>query len=199
MSHSEVHLVNVAMIRLGQPAITSLTDDTRQARVANQMYETTRDEVLALYPWNSATKRVSLPKLAAAPTWGFTAAFQLPADFLRLHKVEDPGIAYRPEGRTILANADTFKIVYIAKITDPMQMDELLKAAISAKLAMDMAIPLTGSDDRLNAMAQWYKDTLAEARFADAIQAPAVDTISGSTWLDGRAGAEPALGEAWEP
>ncbi len=193
MPHSEVHLVNMALIRLGQRRITDLTENTSRAILANELYPGVRDEVLTDHPWNSAVKRVSLPKLAAAPEWGFDAAFQLPGDWLALHKLELEDTRWRIERRTILADTDPLNVAYIFRLTDVGAMDELLKQAISSKLALELSLPLTGDVSKQNAMAQLYTEALGRARFKDSQQAPPLDQVASSTWLAGRDVVEPDL------
>lgn len=188
--HSEVHIANTALIRLGQPTITSLEDDNREARVVKQMYEVARDAVLSAYPWNAATRRASLALLATDPEFGYTHQHQLPPDFLRLMRIENSGQPFRIEGRTILSNSDPLRIVYVFKLTDVAKMDHLMKEAISTRLSAELAIALTGSDGRRQQELANHERVMAEARYHDALQSP-MDQIGGSTWLDGRLGAEP--------
>ncbi len=191
MPHSPVHLVNSALIRIGELPITSLTENSREAILANQLYEKVRDDVMASYPWNSAMKREALPKLATAPAFGFSNQHQLPPDFLRLYRLEDNSLLFRIEGRTILSDEDPLNIIYVSRITDPQEMDQLLKDAISTRLSFELSIPLTGSATVQANMARLHQSVISEARFSDAMQSP-VDQVGGSSWLDGRQTSEPA-------
>ena len=191
MPHSPVHLVNSALIRIGELPITSLTENSREAILANQLFEKVRDDVMASYPWNSAMKRVALPKLATAPAFGFSNQHQLPADFLRLYRLEDNALLFRIEGRTILSDEDPLNMIYVSRITDPQEMDQLLKDAISTRLSFELSIPLTGSTSMQANMARLHQNVISEARFSDAMQSP-VDQVGGSSWLDGRQTSEPA-------
>ena len=47
---SVVGICNLALTKLGAARITSLTDDTKQARALNAIYEATRDAELAAQP-----------------------------------------------------------------------------------------------------------------------------------------------------
>lgn len=77
---SEVEICNSALIKLGDDTITSLTDDSKRARLCNAQFARLRDEVLRAHPWNFAIRRASLAKLSQAPAFEFAAAFRLPED-----------------------------------------------------------------------------------------------------------------------
>ena len=55
---SEVDICNRALSKLGAARITSLTEDSVNARACNAMYESVRDAELRAHPWNFAMKRV---------------------------------------------------------------------------------------------------------------------------------------------
>lgn len=191
MASSEVAIVNLALARLGEPSLTSLGDDNEGGRLATRHYESLRDSVLRERQWNCAVRRSTLAKLATAPTFGFTAAFSLPADFIRLIQLEnlsdDFAIENTTDGRVIVANLDSVNIVYIFRLTDVVKMDELLKQAIAARLAWVFAYKITGSRELTRELAQEYQAVLAEASHVDAIEAP-VEEVLPSSWIEARVG-----------
>jgi hypothetical protein len=67
---SETSICNSALTRIGAARITSLTDDSKQARACTASYALMRDEVLRSHPWNSAISRASVASLADAPAFG---------------------------------------------------------------------------------------------------------------------------------
>ena len=86
---SATDICNRALSRVGEARITSLTDDSKQARACNGAYTHIRDEVFRAHPWNSVITRAKLAKLADAPAFGYDAHYQLPADCLRVVEVYD--------------------------------------------------------------------------------------------------------------
>lgn len=190
MAHSNVHLVNTALIRLGQSPITSLTDQTsKRARLANQLFESVRDSVLSENQWNASVVRAELAELTTKPVFGFNRAFQLPSDFLRLIRVGDQfrtgSFPFRIEGRTLVSDEANVKITYVARLKDPTRMDEFLKHAITTRLSAELSLALTGSETKFRAMWALYGQAISEARFHDAVQSP-IETLGGSEWLDAR-------------
>ena len=191
MASSEVAIVNLALAKLGEESLTALTDENPAGRLANRNYASLRDAVLRERQWNCATRRTTLSKLATAPTFGFSNAFALPADFVRLIQLEDQSDDFRIEnttdGRVVVSDNNSVNLVYIFRLTDVVKMDELLKQAIAARLAWEFAYKLTGDRNLRNDMAAEYQRVLAEAAHVDALEAP-VETIQPSEWVEARLG-----------
>lgn len=182
---SEVGICNRALQKLGASRITALTDDTANARACNVAYEPVRDAELRRHPWSFALARTTLAALAAAPDFGFSYQFQLPADFLRLH----PDYEYRAEtdwqieGRRLLTNdGDTIYLRYVRRVTDPNQFDALFIEALAAKLAFEICEELTGSQGRADRLVNEYQRTIRDARKVNAIEKVSAE-IPEDTWL----------------
>ena len=77
-----VSISNRALTFLGAQPITSLDDDTKEARACKRMFEQSRNQVLRGHPWNFAMKRVELAADTTSPVWGKTNAFSWPSDCL---------------------------------------------------------------------------------------------------------------------
>ena len=60
---SATDICNRALSRVGEARITSLTDDSKQARACSSAYAHIRDEVFRAHPWNSVITRAKLAKL----------------------------------------------------------------------------------------------------------------------------------------
>ena len=151
MAASEVSIVNGAMVRLGVATITTLADDSPQARIANRRFTHIRDKLLRDHPWNWATKRVSISASTVSPTWGFSNAFPLPADYMRMMAVQnDSKLEYRIEstsdGKVIVTDLESpLKIAYVALVSAVDQWDVLFNEALSATCAVEWAEGLTGT------------------------------------------------------
>src|SRR3990167_4216365 len=61
---SAVDIVNMALQRLGQPVITTLTESSRDATLANQLYTQNRDFCLGLSEWDCLMQRAVLTRSA---------------------------------------------------------------------------------------------------------------------------------------
>jgi len=167
---SVVQICNGALNQLGASTILSLTEDSKNARLCNARYENVRDAVFRHHPWNCLLKRLQLAADTDAPAWGFTKQFTLPADCLRLIRILDYDSDYVVEGRKILSNSSTMKILYISRVTDPNEYDELLREVLSAALAADIAYAITSSNTVATQMYSLYQEKLKDARFVDSTE-----------------------------
>ena len=190
---SIVDICNGALNQLGASTILSLTEDSKNARLCNARYTQVRDSVFRSHPWNCLQKRVQLAADTATPAWGFTKQYTLPADCLRVLTILDQDSDYKIEGRKILTDNSSMKILYVARIEDPNEYDELLRETLSAALAADIAYGITSSNPLTQNMYNLFQDKLKEARFVDATEGQNTnpekglsDVVDTSTWLNSR-------------
>ena len=190
---SVVEICNVSLNQLGATTILSLTEDSKNARLCNQRYSQVRDAVFRSHPWNCLQKRVELAADTDAPAWGFSFAYTLPADCLRLLRILDYDSNYKVEGRKILSNTSSMKILYIGRITDPNEYDESLRETLSAALGADIAFAVTSNNQTATNMYNLFQDKLREARFVDATEGyntnpdnGQADVMGASTFINSR-------------
>ena len=169
---SDVDICNSALNMIGASNIISLTEDSRAARVCNQRYEFVRDAVFRAHPWNCLINRVEVAADATAPAFEFEYAHTLPTDphCLRVLRPQDPDSVFKIEGRKLLANSTPFKFIYIARVTDPNEYDQLLIEALAARLAADISYALVNSATLTQSLFAIYDAKLSEARFVDATE-----------------------------
>ncbi len=167
---SIVDICNGALNQLGASTIISLTEDSKNARLCNARYTQVRDSLFRSHPWNCLQKRVQLAADTTAPAWGFTSAYTLPADCLRLLRILDYDSNHKVEGRKILTNNSSMKILYVARIEDPNEYDESLRETLSAAIASDIAYAVTSSNPVAQNMYNLYQIKLKDARFVDATE-----------------------------
>ena len=157
---SSTKIANLALQKIGEARINSLDDEAdKNARVCKLNYEQARGEALMACRWRFAKKQTSISKLAAAPTYKWQAAYQLPSDCLRLTEIQGddvwiPKEYFDIQGKSLMlydsndfdVPADTVNIEYIADVTDTTYFDYLFTNVLALKLASMIARPLTGSD-----------------------------------------------------
>ena len=180
---SVVDICNHAMDLLGAATITSLTENSKEARLCNRNFDKLRDDVFRSHPWNTAITRATLAKDSTAPAFGFANQFTRPTDPYCLRVLSfwnssvdndvaayDSNVMYKIEGRKILSNEGSCSITYIARITDTEQYDSLLSSAIAHRLASETAYAITGSNSVAQAMQGMYEVRLREAKSVDAME-----------------------------
>ena len=165
---SKVEIVNLALSKLGQRPISSLEENTVAARSAALVYDSVRRQVLQSFSWAFAVRSEKLQLKASVPV-DYRYAFQLPVDFLRAITMNTPvqtNVGGVPEesrkqyvirGRELLANAPVVVLEYVADITDESLFDSKFTEAFVLKLASELAVPVGGKTDLLNAYNQQYE------------------------------------------
>lgn len=167
---STVDICNGALNQLGATTILSLTEDSKNARLCNSRYTQVRDALFRTHPWNCLQTRLELAASTDTPAWGFSYAYTLPADCLRLLRILDYDSNHKVEGRKILSNTSTMKILYISRVTDPNEYDELLRETLSAALGADIAYAVTSNNTTSQNMILSYQEKLKDARFVDSTE-----------------------------
>ena len=190
---STVDICNGALNQLGATTILSLTEDSKNARLCNSRFTQVRDGVFRSHPWNCLQKRIELAQDTTTPAWGFKYAYTLPADCLRLLRILDYDSNYKVEGRKILSNTETMKILYVSRVTDPNEYDELLRETLSSSLAADIAFAVTSNNTTATNMYNLFQDKLKDARFVDSTEGQNLDQdlgmsdqIDASTFINSR-------------
>ena len=189
---TEVSICSNALRKLGDDPITSLTEDTERARLCNAFYNTARDSLLRSHPWNFAITRASLTRLSSTPAYGFAYQYALPTDpyCLRVLEMEYQDYIFKienlaTEGRVLLSDESTAKILYVGRITDTSLFDSLFVDTLTAHLSVKLAYPITNSTSLQLQMHKLYQAKLSEARSVDG-QEGFIDDLVSDTFTDFR-------------
>lgn len=170
---SEVEICNMALVPLGVDRISSLTEETHQAKVCNAIYSIIRDEELSNHTWSFATKRVQLAQTTNTPVFEFSYEFQIPTDCLRILNIDATSYEYRVEGDKVVSDYATPYIRYIYRVTDTTKFSQQFISLLTARLKYELSISLTDSKTLLSTLYNAY--TIASAR------AKAIDSQSSGT------------------
>jgi len=189
---SVVDMCNSALNLLGASTISSLTEDTKNARLCNQRFEPIRDRVFRSHNWNCLIKRVQLAQDSTGPVVEYTYGYTLPTDCLRVLKIHNgstdsikSALDYKIEGRKVVTDETTIYLVYVALVTDPNEFDSYLREAISHQLAADICYAITNNSTLANNYMTRADERLREARFIDATE-NALDTVEANEFTDAR-------------
>lgn len=117
-AQTDLNIVNTALLRMGQAPIEAFGQFIGTAQITQAAYNTSRDGLLRLQPWNFARAWSPLtlldavpvnldiiPEAAAPGIVVFTYAYKLPVDCLRVYRFAPKDMHWRQLGRTLLTDA----------------------------------------------------------------------------------------------
>ncbi len=192
---SKTEIINLGLIALGEPTITSPSQENKWADVASRVYEIARDKVLADHPWNFAMKRAVLAQVPLeAPPFEFAFSYQLPTDCLRVRYTEDQWynrqsgnyLPYKVRGRFLETDHSECKISYTVRVTEEGYFSPGFVVAFGYYLAYMMAMSSTEHRGQTEGLLGQYKTELIDAKFQDA-QEGTSDAVEEGAWLESRA------------
>lgn len=153
---SQEDICNLALDDLKQSPITSITTPRSNVELAcARHYDQARAESLEAHPWKFATKRVDLtPDDSEIIPFGYTYAYALPSDYIRLvsigddylrdykrdYQIED-GYLLLPAGND--ADGTTLYVRYVYDITTVAQFTPLFIRYLAKRMALNMANKFT--------------------------------------------------------
>lgn len=182
---SKVSICNRALVLLGANKITSLSDDTQEAIVLNNVYTDSLKTILAECCWNFAAKRARLNKETKEPVWGGGSMFALPSDMVRIFDVSLPeDFNYTIEGRSLITAADSVGIIYTWLNEDDSMYPSYFINAFAYLLAHDVCYELTNAVSKTDELLELYETQyLPIARSKNARDKSPVK-VRDSAWVD---------------
>ncbi len=161
---TKIDLCSMALLKLGETPIQSLTDDSAAVQLSRTLFDTVTDSLLSLYPWRFAIQSIDLVK-------NTDNNFVIPSDVLRVLKSDGQIM-----GNKILSDADTTHIIAITK-TAPEKFPGYFASLVATRLAMEFCIPLLGDQTVFRMLVALYESELQNAKFIDSTTSIS-DTIS---------------------
>lgn len=181
-----VDICNMALGWIGADTITSLNDDSTTANLCKLNYPRSRDVSLEAREWTFAVKRFTLSPDEEEPEFNWGSQFQIPTEVLRVLTVERESVVSSNELTSnaieheqmdwvreldfILADQDVVFMRGIVRITDTTKFSESFVHALTARLAADLAIPITRSKTLQQQMYGLYQAKLMDAASTDGMQ-----------------------------
>ena len=153
-SSSVIGIINFALHQLGAERVNSLTENNKRARLANDLYSLSRDEVLAEGYWYSALKII---KLSLHDQKDGLYRYYIPADFIRLRRFSSDCTV---DGEYVYSHSGNLEIQYISNSTSIGRYTASLRRAIGYKLALDMCFSITQSLKLAEGLEQLYQQEI---------------------------------------
>lgn len=197
---SQVEIMNMAIVLLGEQRIASPSEDIKPARELSAVWDMTRQGLLRGYRWGFAMKRAALAALSTTPLHQYAYQFLMPSDCLRLDFVGDyfAGASltdYRTSDESLWSIAATdsgsvietdlpapLNIRYVSDITNAARFDALFSQALAAKLAGVVAASLTKSATIRDQAAQAFGMAISQAVGTNAIERPPMP-MADDSWI----------------
>jgi hypothetical protein len=148
MAITKTELVNKALTLVGANPITSLDDDTNNARVVNRVYEISLKSILSECKWNFCTKRALLTVSADTLSWydtSETIVYIKPIDMIRIFGTNSQGCKWREEGDYIISDTSGLGLRYTYYLDTPSKYPPAFIEAFIDKLCSDIAYMIVNS------------------------------------------------------
>uniref|UniRef100_A0A6M3IYR8 Putative tail tubular protein n=1 Tax=viral metagenome TaxID=1070528 RepID=A0A6M3IYR8_9ZZZZ len=148
---------------------TTGTEQTSAAACTAANYWFWESNILYVYSASDPDTAYTNPGInAVIPEFEYAYAYSLPSDCLRLIRMEESDSDFVREEARILTDESVCKIQYIARITDTTLYTPGFITAFAARLAAEIAYPLTNSAALVETMDKLYEKKLKRAKGMDA-------------------------------
>ncbi len=151
---TKIDLCSMALLKLGEEPIQSLTDDSASAKLARTLFDPVIDTLIASHPWRFATTQIDL-------TRNTDGDFLVPADVLRILKPTGKIL-----GNKILSDSDSVSISALCRVA-PEKFPSYFVSLAATRLAMEFCIPLLGDQTVFRMLVALYETELQNAKFID--------------------------------
>ena len=179
MAYSQTGIVNLGLGKVGIARIANLNEDSPSAIRAHQVWDYVLDEVLEAKDWRFAKTRKALAKSTTVPVSGWSYAYPLPADFLRLCKGTPSDPVVYPSGYpwvvealesgllALLSNFDdsseSLVVQYIRRISDVTKFSASFANTLAWRIGAEVAIIKTEAQGKFEFAMKGYAAALKRA------------------------------------
>ena len=173
-ANSAVDIAARALTLIGANPISSFSDVSTEALIANNMYEDVAQASLCQTRWRFATNQAVLNQLTNEPTGRFAGSHQLPLDSIRVHAstVSDLLIIYSIYGDKVFSDASTTDelVVDYSFRADEITWPSYFTLAVEYQLAAIFASSIARDDTLTQVMEAKAERLMAKARNLDSQQ-----------------------------
>lgn len=185
---TKIDIVSNALVLIGHPPISSFDPDQGAgATVGAALYDTHLENMLSVTYWRFSVKQQSLNRLSASPLNKWKYAFQLPTDYLTIHRV-NPRSNYQIYQDNIFSNQTSLEADYTF-VPDATELPSYFVMAFQYKLASDFAISIT-NDTQKNALYESKYDREVKIAMAADAKSHPPEPIQDQPFTDVRLGGQ---------
>lgn len=199
MAASETQIANLALARLGQFRLTSISsNDSAESRWANELYGTARDYVTEHpgFIWRHAKRTVTLATTTNDREDEWDYAYERPSDCLSFRMILEQESGYDPrymirfdcEGDVIYTDEPTARGVYVRQVTDVTKFSPAFTDAVAWYLASLLCVPLRMENAQHDRMLGGYARAINHAIATGAVEGHYIKDAGEAMpdWLLGR-------------
>ena len=164
---TKIDLCTMALLKLGEKPLQSLTDEGAGAQLARTLFDATIDTLIAIHPWRFATRTLELARTTDGD-------FLIPADVLRVLKC--PG---KINANRISAPGEKITIDALVRVA-PENFPGYFASLAASKLAVEFCMPLIADGAMLRTLVAIYESELQSAKYIDSasMQSRGVESFS---------------------
>jgi len=177
MADSKFDICNKALVLVGANTISSFTQNTTESNVANQLYESTLENLLTRCRWRFASKQAQLSKNSSNPDARYESSYALPNDAFIIHTVTvaDDIIKYDRYGQNLFTNTTSSDTVIADYTFQPSE--SIFPPYFKQTLVFELASLFAGAIARNDQLSELYhKRSIAQLAIAKATDGQAQTT-----------------------
>jgi len=177
MADSKFDICNKALVLVGANTISSFTQNTTESNVANQLYESTLENLLTRCRWRFASKQAQLSKNSTNPDARYDSSYALPSDAHIIHTVTvgDDIIKYDRYGQNLFTNTTSSDTVIADYTFQPSE--SIFPPYFKQTLVFELASLFAGAIARNDQLSELYhKRSIAQLAIAKATDGQAQTT-----------------------
>jgi len=166
---TDVQIVNLALRRLGCESINSLSDNNKRAKLMNDLYAITRDNVLSDYPWSFATKEVTLQSPndnTGGSSFRYAYEYGLPSNHVRT-QTEYNDLEFKTLGKKVQTDEAKLQLTYTSNDVVEADFAADFVKVFYMTLALDSCNSLTQDKALVGQLFTELETVLSNTRFND--------------------------------
>lgn len=190
-TYTTIGLVNHALLLCGASPITSLTEDSANARSVNAVYENARKGFLTECRWTFSLTRSSLATSATVLSWLHdeeSYVYTRPSNCLRVWQMSDIEAIWREEGEYIISNTASLGTLYTHDHTEVGLWRPKAVIAFMDKLCSDICYIILNSTSKAEAFLSKYQKISLPAAMSEESQTGTHQEVIDDSWLKSKYG-----------
>ncbi len=198
-TYSTTTVINYALILCGATTVSTITDDTPNARALNSVYDFCRKDFQTENRWTFSTTRTTLATVATTTfAWlhdeeGY--GYSRPSAALRIWEMSDLNAIWREEGEYIISDSADLEAKWAWDQTDHTKWQPAAVQAFSYYLASEIAFQIMNDPKKSQLLREYYQKIALPKATAQNSQTGYHQTVLDDFWLNtkfGTSGGDPS-------